>query len=339
VPKLLLNVLLSFSLLGLEGYCLLTIFGLKVGYGNDAQLALFMHFWACFVAALILPKLLSAKYQSPKNVTAVFFFSIAFFIPLLGILGLITAIIPGLREIKNDRGLSLQYTKIRQLSDSQKNHDTQYEKESVNLENLLHSHNPEKRMSAVYATLKLDDKDAIPLLRLALRDPVDDIRLLAYALIDRKEQRISERIENAKQNLENNLSSDTLHIYRSMANDYSEIAHLGLVEGETLNFILSNTLFYLEKGLQLYPQDRGLHFLHAKLLLKVGKLQEAYDEFKVAENLGISKQKLLLYYAEIDFKLRRYPQVKQKMKEIKFTSARPEIVASARFWLETPVGR
>lgn len=63
------------------------------------------------------------------------------------------------------------------------------------IQNLFRSRNPEKRLEAVFATLKLEDRDAVPLLRRALGDSVDDIRLLAYALLDRKEHRLSERIQ------------------------------------------------------------------------------------------------------------------------------------------------
>jgi tetratricopeptide (TPR) repeat protein len=296
-------------------------------------LATAFHSIASILAAAVLSKSLVSQYQTSWLSIGLFFFLTAFFMPILGILGLMLSVLLGLRNKETIQNLSMSFNKIRALPETSVNQNSQFRKKpTMNLENLLRSQNPETRMSAVYATLKLEDKNAIPLLRIALRDPVDDIRLLAYALIDRKEQRISERIEHTKQSLENN-NSNNLHLYRSLVKDYWELAHLGLVEGETLNYVLNKVREYLETALQLYPNDRGLHLQNAKLLLQLGNIQAASDEFKLAENLGIGRQNLLLYYAEIAFKRHRYNEVKQYMGEISITKARTEIQASNRFWL------
>jgi predicted Zn-dependent protease len=105
-----------------------------------------------------------------------------------------------------------------------------------------------------------------------------------------------------------------------------------LVEGETLIFVLNKTREYLAKALQLYPTDRGLHLQYAKLLLRLKNPKLAYDEFKMAESLGVEKQQLLLYYAEIDFLQRHYSEVKRYMKDIDLVTAHPQIQATTRFW-------
>ncbi|MCX7069271.1 MAG: hypothetical protein NTW85_16490 [Methylococcales bacterium] len=289
---------------------------------------------ACIVSALILPTLLTTSYQTSRPVTFLFFLMIAFYMPLLGLFGLALAVVPGLRVIKTDAKLLMNFNRIREFSNTPADRSLHFEYGTVSLENLLCSQDPDKRISAVYATLKLDDKNAIPLLRIALRDPVDDIRLLAYALIDRKEQRISERIEYAKQRLENNDTTATRHLYKCIIKDYWELAHLGLVEGETLTYVLDKTRGYLENALKLYPTDRGLHLQYAKLLLRLRKPQNAYNEFKIAETLGVGKKPLLLYYAEIDFLQRRFGEVKRTMREVNLVSAHPQIHAATRFWLE-----
>lgn len=300
---------------------------------------LIWHIGSTVLTALVLPISLSHKYQDSWAINLLFIFSMAFFIPLLGIVGLIFAVIPGLLKAEQVQDLPMHINKIRALPEVAIGQDLSIGNGLDNPESNMHSHDPELRMNAVYATLKLDDKVAIPLLRMALRDPVDDIRLLAYALIDRKEHRISQRIEEAREKLASgNNQLGTRHLYRSIVNDYWELAHLGLVEGETLNYILNKAQDYLETGLQRYPKDRGLHLQYAKLLLRSGKSEEAYKEFKLAENLGISKQKLLLYYAEIAYLQRRFSDVKRYMSELKLINPQPQIQQSQRFWQpEIPV--
>ncbi len=329
----LLEVLFFISALALE---IVSVLMIVKGYLPDGDLftALCLHLSACLMTAIVLPKFLSSPNKTSSSINFLLFFIVAFYMPVLGMLGLVLAVIPGLLFVKTDSTLLINFNTIREFSNTPVDRRLYFKYGVVSLENLLHSQNPDKRLSAVYATLKLDDKNAIPLLRIALRDPVDDIRLLAYALIDRKEQRISERIESVRQSLENNETNNTRHLYKCIIKDYWELAHLGLVEGETLNYVLNKTRGYLEKALQLYPRDRGLHLQYAKLLLRLKNPQFAYNEFKIAETLGVGKKPLLLYYAEIGFLQRRYGEVKRSMKEVNLMTARPQIHAARRFWQE-----
>ena len=203
---------------------------------------------------------------------------------------------------------------------------------SHGLYDLYQSRDANKRLQAVYATLKLEDRDAIPLLRTALGDATDDIRLLAYALLDRKEYRLSKRIEQAKQDLEKQENSGKKQLYRQIANDYWELAHLGLVQGEAKNYVLGMAFQYIQLSLVYSPQDSGLLFQYAQILLRLGKYQEALEEFKKAEMLGIEFICLQTYYAEIAFYTRRYYEVKQLMTAIELPAAYPLLTTAARFW-------
>ena len=53
---------------------------------------------------------------------------------------------------------------------------------------IRHAAETAARVRAVMATRQLSDQYAVPILQVALRDPVDDVRLLAYALLDGKER-------------------------------------------------------------------------------------------------------------------------------------------------------
>jgi hypothetical protein len=325
------KILACIGILGLEITSMLMIVENTV-FNIDLLTALDLHFSACVGFTIALPTFLSSPKQTFSSINFLLFFIVAFFIPVLGMSGLAFALIASSDCIKTDDEMPMNFHKIREFPHAPADQGLRFEYGVVSLENLLKSQNPDIRMNAVYATLKLDDKNAIPLLRIALRDPVDDIRLLAYALIDRKEQRISERIECVRQSLENPDANNTRHLYKCIVKDYWELAHLGLVEGETLIFVLNKTREYLAKALQLYPTDRGLHLQYAKLLLRLKNPKLAYDEFKMAESLGVEKQQLLLYYAEIDFLQRHYSEVKRYMKDIDLVTAHPQIQATTRFW-------
>jgi hypothetical protein len=325
------SILLAVAL-GSEIYALQLVLNESVSRENLLT-ALFTHFGASFVAAFALPKSIMPGLVEERWKAYFLFLVIIFYLPVLGLIGLYLAVpFSALRSGKSKKqGSFTQTNKIRDFpTESALTGGT-----PVNLHNLndlYRSRNSDRRLQAVYATLKLKDRDAIPLLRTALADSVDDIRLLAYALLDRKEYRLSKRIEQCKQDLEKEENSGKKRLYRQIASYYWELAHLGLVQGEAKNHVLSMAYKYIELGLEYSPEDIGLRFQYAQILLRLGKYQLAFDQFQKAEILGIEHVSLLTYYAEIAFHNRRFHEVKQLMTAIELPAAYPLLTTAARFW-------
>ncbi|HET7061685.1 MAG TPA: hypothetical protein VFI43_05855 [Nitrosospira sp.] len=304
--------------------------------GQNLLPALLGHLVTSIVAAYILPKSMMLDLPDPlvaRLKVYFLFFVIIFYLPVLGLIGLCLAVpFKALHGHKREKPNSFMHTnKIRDFpSESAVAGGPAVNLHSLN--DLYRSRNPERRLQAVYATLKLKDRDAIPLLRTALADPIDDIRLLAYTLMDRKEYRLSKHIENTKQELEKKENSGRKQLYRQIASYYWELAHLGLVQGEAKNHVLGMAYKYIELGLEYSPEDCGLRFQYAQILLRLGKYQLAFEQFKKAEILGIEHVSLLTYYAEIAFHNRRYYEVKQLMTAIELPAAYPLLTTAARFW-------
>jgi tetratricopeptide (TPR) repeat protein len=319
--------------LGLETAALWLILDHSL-YERNLMAAGFCHFTASAVAGYIFPRIIIPDQYESQRATGVFFFALVFYLPVLGLMGLVLGIplIAGWSSKRSQNSdSSVRVNKIRDLpSEVAATHG--HPVNSHGLHDLYQSRDPSKRLQAVYATLKLEDRDAIPLLRVALGDATDDIRLLAYALLDRKEYRLSKRIEQAKRDIEKQEDSGKKQLYRQVANDYWELAHLGLVQGEAKNYVLGMAYKYIELGLVYSPEDSGLLFQYAQILLRLGKYQEALQEFKKAEMLGIEFICLQTYYAEIAFYTRRYFEVKQLMTAIELPAAYPLLTTAARFW-------
>jgi polysaccharide biosynthesis protein PelE len=328
---ILLKIVLIALALGLEAY------GLQLILDEPAEnlaTAGFCHFLASVFAAYVFPKLIVPKQYKARGTNAFFFFMIVFYLPVLGLVALILAmpLVAGLFPTKvQSANPSVRINRIRDLP-PEAGVTRGQPVNSHSLFDLYNSRDPHKRLQAVYATLKLKDRDAIPLLRLALGDGMDDIRLLAYALLDRKEYRLSKHIEQSKQTLENQENSAKKQLYRQIANDYWELAHLGLVQGEAKNHVLGRAFEYIQLSLVSSPEDLGPIFQHAQILLRLGKYQEALEVFKKAEMLGMELICLQTYYAEIAFYTRRYREVKQLMTAIELPAAYPLLTMAARFW-------
>jgi tetratricopeptide (TPR) repeat protein len=115
-----------------------------------------------------------------------------------------------------------------------------------------------------------------------------------------------------------------------------ELARLGLVQGETQNYVLKMACKYIELGLKFYPKDAGFYFQYGQALLKLRKYQQAYEQFKKAESFGIDREKLLVYYAELAFYRQNYLEVRDIMKTLDFPTAHPQLSTIANFWQKTP---
>jgi polysaccharide biosynthesis protein PelE len=331
---LLKSALLALAL-GFEIYALQLILNESVSRQSLVS-ALLTHLFASVLGAGVLPKSMMLNLPDPlvARLKAYFlFFVIIFYMPVLGLIGLCLAVpFKALHSHKREKPNSFMHTsKIRDFpSESAVDGGPAVNLHSVN--DLYRSRSSDRRLQAVYATLKLKDRDAIPLLRTALADPVDDIRLLAYTLLDRKEYRLSKHIDSTKQELEKKENSGRKQLYRQIGSCYWELAHLGLVQGEAKNHVLGIAYKYIELGLEYSPEDCGLRFQYAQILLRLGKYQMAFEQFKKAEILGIEHLSLLTYYAEIAFHNRRYQEVKQLMTAIELPAAYPLLTTTARFW-------
>jgi hypothetical protein len=324
-------VLISLAV-GLEAYGLRLI--LEPMPAQHLMTAGACHFVASVVAAYIFPRIIIPEQYEAHRKNGFFFFMMVFYLPVLGLTGLILAMPLVARGsfIKSTGSISpVRVNKIRDLPSETAGSDGQ-SVSSHSLYDLYGSRDPDRRLQAVYATLKLNDRDAIPLLRMALGDATDDIRLLAYALLDRKEYRLSKHIEQSKRDLEKQETSMRKQLCRQIANDYWELAHLGLVQGEARNYVLGMAYKYIELSLICSPQDSGLLFQYAQILLRLGKYQEALEEFKKAEMLGMEFICLQTYYAEIAFYTGRYQEVKQLMTAIELPAVYPLLTTAARFW-------
>jgi hypothetical protein len=269
-----------------------------------------VHTLASALATVTLHSLLPKQYRASRIWGWIFFFSIAFFIPLLGSLCLGGVVIPALcwpKRIKESNSLKQQYVKIPDLPFRSPN--TKYGDiccGEATLKGIIQcAPDPDKRLKAVLETLKLQDKDAILLLRLALKDAEDDVRLLAYALLDRKEQAITARIRAKLCRLKTAATVDNYHLHKAIAHEYWELVHLGLAQGEVLTHVLDSARKHTEDALMLSANDVGLQFLLGRILLRQMNLEGAFSAFSKALKLGLANSKIAPYLAEISFLQRR----------------------------------
>jgi tetratricopeptide (TPR) repeat protein len=297
---------------------------------------LLLHAVASPAFGLALLALLPAPYDAPSRLSAAVLGLLTFFLPVLGMIGLLCTLPWALlrQRVETERPwvevqvpdlpyrpLFLGETPLRAA-------------EGALAEVLRHAGDPDKRVAAVMALRHMDDRLAMPLLRIALKDPVDDVRLLAYAMLDKKDQAIAKRIQERQLALAKAEVRQQFFLRRYLAQDYWEMAYLGLATGDVLGFVLEQAALHLDEALKL-REDAGARFLLGRVRLRQKRPTEAQAELEQAKAGGLPDPTILPYLAEAAFLAGRYDQVQVHLRnlESRFVQ-RPPLDAVVGYWTE-----
>ena len=306
------------------------------GAGSGARTLLGAHLLVSVLVALALRLVLPRRFRMPAEWVSLFLFSVIFLLPGVGALGLtITLLVtfywPRDRVWRVPHQVieapDLPFRPLR-LSDQ----PTYGEGHLVGL--LRHGTNADQRLRAVIATRQLSDQFAVPILEIALRDNVDDVRLLAYALLDSKERVLYSRIQKSKLRLADGHELSVHSLNRRMAEDYWELAYQGLAKGEVLTHVLNSARAHAEAALAKEARDFGLCLLLGRVLIRLGVLDLAEGYFQKALEGGLPGVVVYPNLAEVAFRKREFARVRDLLAKIEPHSlGRPPLSTVANYWL------
>ncbi|GGD05851.1 tetratricopeptide repeat protein [Halopseudomonas salina] len=292
------------------------------------------HAVACILLALALWMFLPMRYKSPVPWAPLFLFSIAFFIPLLGMIGVIFSVFPALYLQRKREEQVWQATGVPGLPfrPLERRHSPMFQDGGLQ-DVLFLATDPERRLNALLATRRMPSHESVPILKLALRDPADDVRLLAYSMLDQKESGINHRIERLLDRLgkSDDESPEATHV--GLARWYWELAYLGLAQGSVLDHILGQARKHAEQSLALQSNPE-VHLLAGRIALEQGDLSAARTSFKHAETGGIRFEKIAPFLAEAAFAAGQYEEVPRLLARLpQHALSRPPFADLARYWL------
>lgn len=244
------------------------------------------------------------------------FTGIALSLPVIGALGLLVAVVRPQHLAQPAVSHSFERAGIPAPPEHMTANATSHTTSSGILGILQHAYNPESRIRAVLATRKLRSQDAVPILRVALKDPVDEVRLLAYALLDRQEKAIHRRLKDQLARLATAPAQRCAALHERIAEDYWELAYLGLAQGAVLQHVLHTASGHAQQALRTPPSNPSLYFLLARILLREDRYREAQAAFERAGALGYPRSSLLPYLAELAFVERRFDDARRYLQEV-----------------------
>lgn len=190
-----------------------------------------------------------------------------------------------------------------------------------------------ERLTALLAIQEAPARVSADLLRQLLADPIEDIRLLAYGMIDSKEKTIGMRILTEESRLET--TADTEALYGSnkrLAEMYWELAYQKLVQGDMLVHTCAQARHHAKEAVATHPEDAGLWFLLTRVAIELKDLDEAEATVSMARKLGFPRDQLIPYEAELAFLQRRFTDIPQLFGTLISTPSDLRMSSIYRYW-------
>lgn len=166
---------------------------------------------------------------------------------------------------------------------------------------LKHSEQKERRLAALIAARDLPVPHANNVIRLALTDSEDEVRLLAYTMLSVQEEELQARIQTLTDQLAAVAPECRLLLHRALAHTYWEMVYKGLTAGVIESFMLEAAREHVDAAQQEAPRDASLRLLLGRIFIRQGNLDQAAMAFNQAKELGIDSQKIVPFLQEISF--------------------------------------
>jgi hypothetical protein len=304
--------------------------------GSDLrQLASFAvtHAGASALIAIAATQFLPTRYRRQRLAAALYFFSGCFFVPVLGFLALLLSILVANFLPRLARRLPIIEIPVPVFAAQAGRAPTSLGEGGIRIRLEDEKAGMDTRLRALLAVQALPIRVASPLLRQLLGDAVDDIRLVAYGILDSHEKQLNARIHAEQGRLANGLTGKPLQVaLERLAELYWELIYQGLVLGDLADHAATESARYLGEAMALAPDDAGLWALRGKLAQYHKDFAGATAAFARAVTLGLPKSRTLPYLAEIAFLQRDYTAVRSVLGEMRAGQLPAKLAPVVEFW-------
>ncbi|MER2517902.1 MAG: hypothetical protein ABTR92_16155 [Candidatus Accumulibacter phosphatis] len=196
------------------------------------------------------------------------------------------------------------------------------------------------RQRALVALQEVPGHIASPLLRGVLTDASEDIRLLAYGMLDSKEKVINDDIHRASQSYQTAAAGSAARgeAAARLADLYWELVYQELAQGDLRTHALRESLRFTRMALAAAAEsadDAALHLRHGRLLQALSQPEEARLAYARALALGMPKTRIVPYLAEVAFATGDYDEVRALMGDLDNWQSLPRLQPVIAYWSRT----
>ncbi len=333
--KLLSSILLSFSAAALDAVC--AGYALRVGSSLWFVLtAVAAHSVVCILAAF------AVAIGAPKSAARspewffVFAYVLAFFVPVIGPIGLQFVVRQGLGARARDADDPWTSLEVDETLASQPITVKRRGVSASKIASILGRRAPEeaeRRFQAILQVKHLPAREQVHVLKFALKDSSDEVRLFAFSRIEKFRSDLEARIKQFNADLETAQVDDRALLHLRLAESFHEIAYLQLAEGAVLTHALEQAHTNAVAAKELRPESAPADYLLGRILLRMGHYDRSIQAFQSAVRQHYPRAKILPYMAECAFRQRRYDVVRTMLKELtRVTRDSNAVQTLVEFW-------
>ena len=193
-----------------------------------------------------------------------------------------------------------------------------------------------ERLTALLAIQETPARVSADLLRQLLADPIEDLRLLAYGMLDSKEKAISTRVLEEESALEEDRLSDDERYgcNKRLAELYWELVYQRLVQGDMMRHACEQSRKHAKAALES-QKDAGLWFLLARVGTELREPDAVREAVEQASRMGFPSDQLAPYYAELAFLERRFDEIEPLFNKLDSRPSALRLAAIHDFWTKT----
>jgi tetratricopeptide (TPR) repeat protein len=190
------------------------------------------------------------------------------------------------------------------------------------------------RMQSLLTLQAVPGRVANPILESLLGDDSDDVRLLAFGMLDSGEKHISRAIQHERAQLESELSAaQRFDCLRHLAELHWELVYAGLAQGELRRHILRQARDYIDQALATGEVPTpGLLLLQGRVMLEQNDYDEAEQALHRAIDRGLPPVSALPYLAEIAYARRDFDHVRTCMAQMTALNTAAKTTAIVDLW-------
>lgn len=293
---------------------------------------LLIHFAACALLALaFLPR---EDRDGGRRRFMIFVFVFAFALPLLGVLGIALGVLPALGRKRQPARRAYGVLRKDRLRVAFPAYPTRYGPGGFRARLLARGAPAPHRLGAVLTLRRRSSPRGNRLLKEMLRDPADELRLAAYAALERMERDSQAALAAATAALrEAGYGPLRRAALRRLACLHWEAAYQELADGEVTRHHLEQALPAAQEALDLDPGDGFMALLKGRILARLGAWDEAQRAFAEAAGTGAEAARLLPHRAETAFQKRDFAAVRGHLAELRGQAPGGPLEPVMRFWL------
>ncbi|GAB3682857.1 tetratricopeptide repeat protein [Salinisphaera aquimarina] len=286
---------------------------------------------AILVAGLYLA--LPSTYRGAKAGPLAFLATSALFVPLLGPVGLVLGMLPGLYFAYHEQPEAWDSLEIPELPFQ----PVQVDPNDVFMRDglssvLLHFDDRNRRQQAILACRHLPRREAVPILRSGLGDSADEVRLLAYAMINSIERDLENQLNVVRDTIAASGDQDG-ELHEERAQLFWEFSYLQLARGSVEELMLTKALTAIDMASDRRPTAQRW-LLRARICMELDRHDDTQDALERAEQMGLEDDDSAPRWAELAYRRGRFDEVAPALERMSpRAGANPVMRPVLEYWL------